>query len=81
LSASENLSDLRRCQAKGELAAGLDPGLFQLARMGAFLAPTVLPQIVRRIAGLDPQSPEFERRYSEQLRRIIRRLAAQTQRR
>lgn len=71
----EDLSDLHRRQASGEIAADLDPGLLQLALMGAILAPVAVPQIVRRLTGLDPTDPDFRSRYSEQLRRIVRHLA------
>jgi AcrR family transcriptional regulator len=69
------LADLRRRQAEGELAAELDPGLVLLAVMGAVAAPVIMPQVVRRICGLDPSSPEFEARYADQLKRMVRRLA------
>jgi TetR/AcrR family transcriptional regulator len=69
------LADLRRRQANGELAAELDPGLVLLAVMGAVAAPVIMPQVARRICGLDPSSPEFEARYADQLKRMIRRLA------
>jgi len=74
--ASEDLSDLMRRQRDGELAADLDPAYVQLALMGAILTPIVMPQIVRRVTGLDPQSDEFEARYAEELRRIVRHLSS-----
>jgi AcrR family transcriptional regulator len=70
----EDLSDLRRRQAEGELADDLDPAYVHLAFMGAVSLAVALPQLVRRVTGLDPDDPEFERRYAEQLRRIARRL-------
>lgn len=73
---SEDLSDLRRRQAEGELAADLDPAFVHLAFMGAVTLAVAMPQMVRRITGLDATDPEFERRYAEQLRRIVRHLQA-----
>lgn len=73
--AREDLSELRRRQADGEIAADLDPGLLQLALMGATLAPVAIPQVARRITGLDPSDPEFRTRYDELLRRMVRRFA------
>ncbi|MCP9623311.1 TetR family transcriptional regulator [Nocardia otitidiscaviarum] len=70
----EDLSDLHRRQEDGQLPADLDVGAFLLAFMGAAMVPTVLPQVVRRVTGLAPDSPEFERFYTDQLRRIIRHL-------
>jgi TetR/AcrR family transcriptional regulator len=71
----EDLSGLERRQEAGELGDDLDPGAVMMLMMGAVSAPAVMPQLVRRIFGLDPDSPEFEERYAEQLRRIVRRLA------
>jgi len=41
---------------------------------GAIAAPIVLPQIARKACGLDPGSAEFEARYAEHIKRIVRRL-------
>ncbi|SQD99321.1 MULTISPECIES: TetR/AcrR family transcriptional regulator [unclassified Parafrankia] len=71
----EDLSDLERRQAEGEIAADLDPGLLQLALMGAGVVPIALPQVVRRITGLDPDDPGFQARYSELMQRLVRHLA------
>jgi AcrR family transcriptional regulator len=71
----EDLSDLERRKAEGQLASDIDPGLLQLALMGAVSAPVAMPHIVRRLTGMDPTTPEFEPAYGDQLRRIIRRLA------
>jgi AcrR family transcriptional regulator len=73
----EDLSDLQRRQAGGEIAADLDPGMFQLALMGAILAPVALPQVARRLTGLDPADPGFEDAYADQLRRMVARLGGQ----
>jgi AcrR family transcriptional regulator len=71
----EDLSDIERRQAAGELAADLDPAALMLAIMAMVSAPVTKPVEVRRVFGLDPESPEFQERYAEQLRRIIRHLA------
>ncbi|HEX5166383.1 MAG TPA: TetR family transcriptional regulator [Thermomicrobiales bacterium] len=71
----DDVADLLRRQQAGELASDLDPGLVLLALMGAIAAPIVLPQVVRRVTGLDFRSPEFEQAYAEQLRRIVQHLA------
>lgn len=71
----EDLSDLMRRQSEGELAADLDPGLFELALMGAILAPITMPQIVHRITGLDTTSEDFKTRYTDFTRRMLRHLA------
>lgn len=72
----DDLAELRRRQADGQIMSELDPSLFELALMGATLAPIALPHVVRRLTGLDPSDPAFQDRYAEQLRRIVRRLGA-----
>jgi TetR/AcrR family transcriptional regulator len=69
------VEDVRRRQRDGELAAELDPPYVLLMLFAAALAPTLLPQIVRRITGLPGDSPEFQDVYREQLRRVVGRLA------
>jgi AcrR family transcriptional regulator len=72
---SAMVDDMRRRQRAGELSADLDPTYMQLMLFAAVLAPTVLPQIVRRMTGLAADSPEFLDAYAEQVRRVIARLA------
>ena len=67
--------DMRRRHQAGELSADLDPAYVQVLFFAATLAPTVLPQVVRRITGLPADSPEFLEAYAEQLRRVLARLA------
>jgi TetR/AcrR family transcriptional regulator len=74
------VADMHRRQGRGELADDLDPSLVLIALMGAALAPVAIPQVVRRSTGLDSSDGEFERRYAEQLGRIVRRLAEPGQR-
>ncbi|MFE7796648.1 TetR/AcrR family transcriptional regulator [Nocardia sp. NPDC057440] len=71
-----DLESTRRRQECGEIAADLDPASFQLAAMGMVIAPLLLPAQVRELFGIDPQTPEFEERYGEQLRRILAHLTA-----
>jgi AcrR family transcriptional regulator len=79
--AAEDLSDLLRRQADGELAADLDPGSVLLIMMAMVAAPLMMPRQVVRSTGLDPRSPEFEAHYGEQLRRVVRHLAGSQDRR
>lgn len=69
------VADLRRRQELGKLDSDLDPAFVLLALFAASGVGAVLPQVVRNITGLDPDSVEFTDRYAEQLRRIVRRLA------
>ena len=69
------VADIERRQRAGELAADLDPASVLLMLFAAVLAPTVLPQIVRRTTGLPADAPEFVDTYAEQVRRVIERLS------
>jgi AcrR family transcriptional regulator len=69
------VADVRRRQAEGEIAADLDPAYVLLVMFSAAMAPTLLPQIVRRITGKSAQSPEFIEAYADQLARIAGKLA------
>jgi TetR/AcrR family transcriptional regulator len=72
---SQDLASMQHRQARGELAPDLDPACVLLAVLALVAAPVALPHMVSKIVGLDPGSPEFEERYAEQLRRIVRHLA------
>jgi TetR/AcrR family transcriptional regulator len=72
---TEMVEDVRRRQREGELADELDPAYVLLVLFAAALAPTVIPQIARRITGLAADSPQFQTAYAEQLRRVVERLA------
>lgn len=62
-------------KARGEIAAELDPASVRLLLMSAVIMPAVMPGLVRSLFDLDPADPEFERRYADQLGKIIARLA------
>jgi len=72
----EQVADLRRRQADGEFPADLDPGHLLVALFAMSSAPTVLPQIVRRILDVEPDSAEFRAAYADQVTRIVRHLAS-----
>lgn len=69
------VDDVRRRQRTGELSADLDPAYVVLTFFAATMAPTVLPQVVRRLTGLPADSPEFLATYAAQLRRMLGHLA------
>jgi TetR/AcrR family transcriptional regulator len=72
----QDVANLGHAQERGEIADDLDPGFVRLALMGVILAPILLPQTARQVTGLDPDSPEFNETYGEQLRRLVRHLGA-----
>ncbi|MBT2383940.1 TetR family transcriptional regulator [Streptomyces sp. ISL-11] len=71
-----DLARLHRARERGEISPDLDPGFLRLAVMGMVMAPIVMPQIAREASGLDPRSAEFQERYGEQIRRLLRHLSA-----
>jgi TetR/AcrR family transcriptional regulator len=69
------VDDLRERQRDGEVAADLDPAYLGVLLFGAALAPTVLPQVVRRMTGEAADSESFVRTYREQLSRVLTHLS------
>jgi TetR/AcrR family transcriptional regulator len=65
------VDDVRRRQEAGEFAADLDPAYLLLVFFAAGMAPTILPQVVRRMTGLAADSDEFLDTFQEQLSRIL----------
>lgn len=53
------LANLRRRQRAGEVSSDIDVGLLLVAMQGAVTAPLVFPDSVRRLTGLDPESPDL----------------------
>ena len=70
-----DLDRVGRRRAAGEVAADLDPAAVLLAGMAMVAAPIIMPGVARELFGVDPFSPEFRERYTEQLRRIAAHLA------
>lgn len=68
------VDDIRRRQEAGEFAADLDPAYVLLVFFVAGLAPTALPQVVRRMTGLAADSDEFLDTFQDQLRRMMEHL-------
>ena len=71
----DDVAEMRRRQAAGEIADDIDPGFLFLALEALASAGVSFPADARRLTGLDPASPEFADAYGEQLRRILGRLA------
>ncbi|MYW00964.1 TetR/AcrR family transcriptional regulator [Streptomyces sp. SID3343] len=61
-------------QERGEIAPDLDPASVLLIMIGAVTAAVALPQVVRAVMGLDPDSADFEERYAQELKAVIGRL-------
>lgn len=70
-----DVEDMRRRQQAGEIGDDLDPGFVLLALQAATAAAIVFPDDARCVTGLEPDSPEFVAWHTEQLRRLVERLA------
>ncbi|MEC3981257.1 TetR/AcrR family transcriptional regulator [Amycolatopsis sp. H20-H5] len=67
----QQLEHVRGRQEAGDAPADVDPAYLMVALMGASSAALALPRVVRAITGLEPDSPEFVRKYAEQLARLV----------
>lgn len=74
--AEEDLSDIERRQAEGELTGALSPAMVMMLSQALVMAPHLMPDTVRRIFGGDPADPDFQRDYTEQLGKLLRLLRA-----
>jgi AcrR family transcriptional regulator len=69
--AAEDLSGTRDRQQRGELPADIDPAVLRLVLLAAVAAPVVFPDQAHKLFGTTPGDPEFERRYTSGLQRLI----------
>ncbi|WP_203644045.1 TetR family transcriptional regulator [Streptomyces sp. SID14478] len=74
--ATEDLADIERRQAEGELSDTISPAMVMLLSQALVMAPHLMPDAVRRIFGSDAVDPGFQRDYTEQLGRVLRLLRA-----
>jgi TetR/AcrR family transcriptional regulator len=70
----QDLTGIIDRQAIGEIDPTLDPGCLLLMMVGAVSAPVVMPDMVRKLFGVDPSDPDFETRYTAQLRTLMERM-------
>jgi len=68
----EDLADLRRRQAAGEVTDELDPAFMLLLLQAAAAAGLVFPGDARRLTGEDPASEAFAAWHAGQLRKLVR---------
>ncbi len=69
------VTDIRRRQAAGEIAADLDPAFLLIFLMGAAMGMVTLPEQIERLCGVRVDSAEFISRSERQLRLILAHLA------
>jgi AcrR family transcriptional regulator len=70
------VDELHRRKEAGELPEDLDPAYLLLALFAAASAGVTLPKVARMICAEDPESPEFAKRYADQLARLVRHLTS-----
>ncbi|MGW4060192.1 TetR family transcriptional regulator [Amycolatopsis sp. NPDC004747] len=63
-------------RAAGRLPDWVDPECLTVLLMAAAMAPVSLPHVVAGLTGTDGDSPEFVRRYADQLARLVEHLGA-----
>ena len=69
--ASLDLINMTQRKQRGEIPPDLDPAAVLLFMIGAVTAAVALPQVIRAIFDLDPNGPDFEDHYAEQLRALL----------
>jgi AcrR family transcriptional regulator len=67
----EERMDMARRQAEGQVTSRFSPEFIALVSQAATLAPIALPQVVRGLYGLEPDSPEFRARYAAELETLF----------
>lgn len=72
---ADDVTELRRRQAEGEIGAELDPAFLLVVLQAAVSVGVLFPRDVKRYLGMDPASEEFFHHADAQLRLIVRRLA------
>ena len=73
---ADDLADMRRRQAAGEVTDKLDPAFVLLALQAAAAAGVVFPGDVRRVTGLEPDGERFAAWQAGQLRTLVELLGA-----
>ena len=69
--ASLDLTSMTARRERGEIPDDLDPAVVLLVMIGAVTAAVALPHVIRAIFDLDPNGPDFENHYAEQLRALL----------
>jgi len=68
------VAQLEALKAEGRLPDWVDPECLTVLVMAAAMAPVTLPHVVDGLTGTEADSPEFVRRYADQLARLIEHL-------
>jgi hypothetical protein len=62
-------------QKRGEIDPAFDAKMLRMALFGLALVPSLLPQIVQLITGMDQRSPEFAEQWGKLLEDLYSRLS------
>ncbi len=69
-----SVAQIAALKAEGRLPEWVDPACLTVLLMAAAMAPVTLPHVVDGLTGTDGDSPEFVRRYADQLARLVEHL-------
>jgi TetR/AcrR family transcriptional regulator len=72
---ADDVTDLRRRQAEGEIDAEIDPAFLLLVMQAAVSVGVLFPRDVKRYLDMDPTSDEFFEHADRQLRILVQHLA------
>ncbi|NBH03539.1 TetR/AcrR family transcriptional regulator [Amycolatopsis sp. SID8362] len=70
------VAHIAELQEAGRLPEWIDPACLTVLLMSAAMAPVTLPHVAEGLTGLDPASPDFVRRYADQLAKLVEHLGA-----
>ncbi|MFB9690620.1 TetR/AcrR family transcriptional regulator [Amycolatopsis plumensis] len=68
------VEQIKALKAEGRLPDWADPECLTVLLMAAAMAPVTLPHVVAGLTGAEADSPDFARRYADQLARLIEHL-------
>jgi AcrR family transcriptional regulator len=68
------VTQIEALKAEGRLPEWVDPACLTVLLMAAAMAPVTLPHVVDGLTGTDGDSPEFVRRYADQLAKLVEHL-------
>jgi TetR/AcrR family transcriptional regulator len=70
----QDLSGITSRQEAGELDPAIDPRCLLIGMMSVITGPVVMPDLVRKLFGVDTSDPDFQERYVAFVRDFVRRL-------
>jgi TetR/AcrR family transcriptional regulator len=69
----QDLSGITARQQSGEIDPALDPRCLLICMMSSISAPVVMPDLVRKLFGVEISDPSFQEQYTAFIRDLISR--------